>query len=143
MTCGNRRLVGVLGIGALAIVMVVAVAAAGQTAKANQQKWPPQFPREGATKLFENDQIIVWEQIGRPKTPFVHKHIRDILTFAVEPGKVDVLGPDLKPNSSDPNVTGGQSAGQVGGLSFYDAVVLAAKRAPTSNGGKATTNGEY
>jgi hypothetical protein len=100
--------------------MGFAVASARQADKTPQQKWPPQFPREGATKLFENDQIIAWEQVGRPKMPFVHKHIRDILTFAVEPGRVDVLGPDLKP-------TGGSTAtrstirlypGERGGLTF-------------------------
>lgn len=100
MTHGNRRRVGGLGFCALAIVVAFAVASARQADRTPQQKWPPQFPREGATKLFENDHIIVWEQIGRPKTPFVHKHIREILNFVVEPGRVDVLGPDLKPIAS-------------------------------------------
>ena len=60
MTRVNGRRAGVLGLSALAIVMGFAVAGARQADKAPQQKWPPQFPREGATKLFENDQIIVW-----------------------------------------------------------------------------------
>lgn len=68
----------------------------GRVTGAQAQKWPPQFPREGATKLFENEQIIVWEQVGRPKTPFVHKHVRDIVTVQLKTGKIDVLGPDLQ-----------------------------------------------
>ena len=39
--------------------------------------------------MFENDKIIVWEQVGRPKTPFVHKHIRDVVTVQLEPGKIE------------------------------------------------------
>jgi hypothetical protein len=112
-----------LGLSALAIATAFVAATAGQASKPAQQKWPPQFPREGATKLFENDHIIVWEQIGRPKTPFVHKHIRDILTFAVEPGRVDVLGPDLKPiaSSTSTGATVRLYPGERGGLLFTKA----------------------
>lgn len=80
------------------LTLVVGLAAAGgRPAQAQQQKWPPQFPRAGATKLFENDKIIVWEQVGRPQVAFVHKHLRDIVTVQVKPGKIAVLGPDLEP----------------------------------------------
>src|SRR3954467_11998710 len=40
----------------------------------------------------------------------------------------NVLGPDLKPAPSDGNITGGPQAGQVGGLSLYDAAKRASKR---------------
>ena len=56
----------------------------------SSEKYPPLFPREGATKLFENEHIIVWEQVGRPAEPIVHRHVLDILHFAVEPGTVEV-----------------------------------------------------
>lgn len=104
------------------IAGVVGVVAA-QSAKAPPQKWPPQFPREGATKIFENDQVIVWEQVGRPKTPFVHKHLRDILTFQVEPGRIDVLGPDLQKiiSSSRTGATQQLTPANRGGLSFTKA----------------------
>ncbi len=46
--------------------------------------------------LFENDHVIVWEQVGFPEEPFVHKHVRDVLGFVVEPGAMEVLGPDLE-----------------------------------------------
>ena len=73
----------VASLGALAIV-VAAAAVAGQSQ--NTQKWPPQFPREGATKLFENEHVIIWEQIGRPKDTVMHKHIRDIVTVQLDAG---------------------------------------------------------
>jgi len=119
----DRRRFGLLMLCALAFAASLAVVDARQRNGGSQQKWPPQFPREGATKLFENDQIIVWEQVGRPKTPFVHKHIRDILTFAVEPGRVDVLGPDLKPivSSSTTGATQRLYPGERGGLTFTKA----------------------
>ena len=62
------------------------------------EKYPPQFPREGATKLFENDRIIVWEQVSRPRNAFVHRHVRDTIVFGLEPGRVLTQGPDGKTN---------------------------------------------
>jgi SecD/SecF fusion protein len=56
--------------------------------------------------------------------------------------EANVLGPDLKPAPSDPNVTGGPQAGQVGGLSLYDAVKRAAKREPIRDGDN-TANDQY
>ncbi len=78
----------------LAVLLAIAGIAA-QNAKPAATKYPPQFPREGATKLFENEHVIVWEQVGRPKEAFVHKHIRDILNFPLDPGGgIAVLNPD-------------------------------------------------
>ena len=89
---GRRRLI-VLGVCALAVAVGVGVAA--QNARTPAKKYPPQFPREGATKLFENEHVIVWEQVGRPKEAFVHKHIRDILNFGIDPGGgITVLNED-------------------------------------------------
>jgi hypothetical protein len=88
------RRTGWLGVCAVAIVAGVAAMAAGQADRTAGKKWPAQFPREGATKLFENDHVIIWEQVGRPKELFAHKHIRDILTFGIEGGRIDVLTPD-------------------------------------------------
>ena len=64
--------------------------------------YPPQFPREGATKLFENEHVIVWEQVGRPKEALVHKHIRDILYFPLEPGGIAVLNADGSKGTGSP-----------------------------------------
>jgi hypothetical protein len=80
---GARRALAVSGV---AVLLGIAGIAA-QNAKPAAVKYPPQFPREGATKLFENEHVIVWEQIGRPKEALVHKHLRDILYFPIEPGR--------------------------------------------------------
>lgn len=97
----NRRHRFVLGICALAVVGVAAMAA--QSERAEVKKYPPQFPREGATKLFENEHVIVWEQIGRPKEAFTHKHIRDILNFGIDPGGgIGVLNPDGSKGGGSP-----------------------------------------
>jgi len=49
--------------GIFAIALVVGVAAVAvahaQAARAGSKKWPPQFPREGATLLFENEHVVV------------------------------------------------------------------------------------
>lgn len=91
MTFLNRRLLGVLFICAI----VGALGAAAQSAQSPAKKWPPQFPREGATKLFENEKVIIWEQVGRPKEAFQHKHIHDIITIGLEPGGgITVLNAD-------------------------------------------------
>jgi SecD/SecF fusion protein len=42
--------------------------------------------------------------------------------------EVDVIGPNGKPDPTDPNVTGGQAAGSDGALTLYDAVLRASKR---------------
>ncbi|HVS28416.1 MAG TPA: protein translocase subunit SecD [Solirubrobacteraceae bacterium] len=55
----------------------------------------------------------------------------------------NVLGPNGKPAPNDPQVTGGSRAGE-GGVPQYQAVLLAAKRPPTTTPQtKPTTNGEY
>lgn len=83
-----------LRIGALVTVIGVA-SITTQSQKESSQKWAPQFPRDGATKLFENEHVIIWEQVGRPKEAFMHKHIRDIVGISIEPGGgIDVLNPD-------------------------------------------------
>ena len=80
----------------ICVAVLGGLAAATVRIGAQPQKWPPQFPREGATRLFENEQIVIWEQVGRPKVPFVHKHLRDIVTVQLQPGQISVLGPDLQ-----------------------------------------------
>jgi hypothetical protein len=99
----NRRRVSALSIGALAIVVGLTVLAGAQGDRAAAKKWPPQFPRDGATKLFENEHVIVWEQVGRPKDAFQHKHIRDILNFGIDPGGgIGVLNPDGTAGAGSP-----------------------------------------
>ncbi len=56
--------------------------------------------------------------------------------------ETNVLDANCKPDPTNTSVTGGPSAGRVGGLSHYDAVVRASK-CPATNTGKETTNGLY
>jgi len=102
----NRR-IAVLKAAVLAI-FVYLVMGAGPSGKAAAQKWPPQFPREGATKLFENEHIIVWEQVGRPKEPFMHMHVRDTIVFGIESGRVDTL--DVNGQKNDGKAEGAATA---------------------------------
>jgi hypothetical protein len=88
----TRRHLGIwTACAALALPLVAAAALAQNTPP---QRWPPQFPREGATKLFENDRIIVWEQVGRPKEPFVHRHLRDTIVVALQGGRIETRTAD-------------------------------------------------
>ncbi|MGE3510790.1 MAG: hypothetical protein AB7N65_18100 [Vicinamibacterales bacterium] len=120
-SCVRRRTRMIVSACALIVALVSVAGLEG--VRAQQQKWPPQFPREGATKLFENEQIIVWEQVGRPKVPFVHKHVRDIVTVQVKPGKIDVLGPDLQKivSSSSTGATQTLTGPDRGSVSFTKA----------------------
>ena len=88
---------GLVSVGVL--VMVVSLVGSGlatpavEAAQAEQTKWPPLFPRAGATKVLETDRIIVWDQVYTADE-IVHRHIRDILVFAVEDGPIRVSTPD-------------------------------------------------
>jgi hypothetical protein len=41
------------------------------------QVFPPPFPRDGATKLFENDRVIVWDVAWLKQAYPVHRHVYD------------------------------------------------------------------
>jgi predicted metal-dependent enzyme (double-stranded beta helix superfamily) len=51
------------------------------------QSYPPPFPRPGATKVFENDRVRVWDVVwpkGQP-TP-MHRHVYDVTGVFYAPG---------------------------------------------------------
>lgn len=51
------------------------------------QSYPPAFPRTGATKLLENERVVVWDVTwpkGKP-TP-LHRHIYDMTGVYLGPG---------------------------------------------------------
>jgi quercetin dioxygenase-like cupin family protein len=59
------------------------------------QTYPTPFPREGATKVLENDRVAVWMiqwTKGRP-TP-VHEHRLDVVAVAVDPTETRATAPD-------------------------------------------------
>jgi len=65
-------------------------------AATTRTKWPPLFPRAGATKVLETDRVIVWDQ-EYTAHEVMHKHIRDILVFAVDEGPIRVTTPENVP----------------------------------------------
>jgi SecD/SecF fusion protein len=54
----------------------------------------------------------------------------------------NVIGPDGKPAPTDPEVTGGPQAGQVGGISRYEAIERASQR-PEINDGNNSHDGQF
>jgi SecD/SecF fusion protein len=95
----------------------------------------PEIQRSGP------DQVAV----GLPGTKNAQRAIKSVGKVAqlfFYDWEASVLGADGKAHPTDPSVTGGEAAGQSGGLPFYDAVLVAAKRPPT-NQGKATVNGQF
>jgi hypothetical protein len=42
---------------------------------------PPPYPRDGTTKLFENDRIVVWDVSWLQQAYPVHRHIDDYTVF--------------------------------------------------------------
>ena len=53
-----------------------------------QKKWPPAFPRSGATKVFENDRVMVWDEVLTDTQEFMHKHIRDAICVYIQDGAI-------------------------------------------------------
>jgi quercetin dioxygenase-like cupin family protein len=51
------------------------------------QSYPPPFPRSGATKLLENDRVVVWD-VTWPKgqATALHRHPYDMTGVYIEPG---------------------------------------------------------
>jgi hypothetical protein len=41
------------------------------------QALPPPFPRDGATKLLENDRVVVWDVAWLKQAYPVHRHVYD------------------------------------------------------------------
>jgi hypothetical protein len=52
------------------------------------RKWPPAFPRPGATKVFENNKVIVWDEILTSTEEHMHKHILDAICIYVQDGAI-------------------------------------------------------
>src|SRR3954467_1319784 len=41
------------------------------------QTLPPPFPRDGATKLLDNDRVVVWDVAWLPRAYPTHRHVYD------------------------------------------------------------------
>lgn len=63
----------------------VLLAAGAQEAPSAPQKWRPQFPRPGATKILETDDVLVWDDVMSTYDHW-HQHIYGGILFFVQNG---------------------------------------------------------
>jgi hypothetical protein len=64
---------------------------------ANNTGYPLAFPRPHASKLLENDRVIVWDYTWRPKEPTpMHFHDKDALVVFEATGALQSTTPDGK-----------------------------------------------
>jgi hypothetical protein len=62
------------------------------------QSYPHAFPRDGVTKLFDNERITIWEVLwktGGPQPP-MHRHLYDLAAVYLRSGPIRVTTPDGK-----------------------------------------------
>lgn len=79
------------------------------------QSYPPPFPRDGATKVLENESVVVWDVTwvkGKP-TP-MHQHPVDVVGVTLVPGTVRVTLPDGSTRESQLDSAGAVSSGGKG-----------------------------
>jgi len=59
------------------------------------QTLPPPFPREGITKILENDYVVAWNAqfVKNLRTP-MHEHKMDLAAFFLTGGQVNAILPD-------------------------------------------------
>jgi len=64
---------------------------------ANNSGYPLAFPRRNATKLLENDQVVVWDNVWHTGTPTpMHFHDKDALVVYEATGALQSTTPDGK-----------------------------------------------
>lgn len=57
---------------------------------------PPQFPREGAVKLFETEHFIVWDNFYKPGKGAVHAHYNQDIAVFIQEGNLRAVSADGK-----------------------------------------------
>jgi hypothetical protein len=79
-----------------ALLLVLALATL-----ANVQTLPPGFPREGATRILENDRVIIWDATWHKGNPTpLHEHPVEYLSVTLVQGTVKVTDRDGKSNTA-------------------------------------------
>jgi hypothetical protein len=64
---------------------------------ANNSGYPLAFPRRYATKLLENDRVVVWDNVWHPGKPTpMHFHDKDALVVYEAAGALQSTSPDGK-----------------------------------------------
>lgn len=79
------------------------------------QTYPPPFPREGATKVLENESVVVWDVTWeKGKATPMHQHPVDVVGVTLVPGTVRVTLPDGSSRESERDSVGAVSSGGKG-----------------------------
>ena len=89
--------------------------------------YPPPFPRDGATKIFENARVAVWDvrwTVGA-RTP-VHRHPYAVIGVTLAPGKNRGIAPDGVSREND--------LGPVGHVVYAPAGVIHAEEGASTPG---------
>ena len=55
---------------------------------------PPAYPRPGATKILENDRVVVWNIAWLKQQYPLHRHIYDLVGVYYEPGDRMIIAAD-------------------------------------------------
>jgi hypothetical protein len=59
------------------------------------QAYPPPFPRDGVTKVLENERVVAWQvQWSKGRPTAMHEHVLDLVGVVLEPGQVKATFPD-------------------------------------------------
>jgi hypothetical protein len=69
---------------------------------AQAQTYPPPYPREGVTKLLENDRVVVWDVSWLRQAYPTHRHIYDFAGVYYTSGDRVIVSPEgvRSPNTS-------------------------------------------
>jgi hypothetical protein len=82
-----------IGLLAAAVCTVLGLAA---------ENYPHAYPRKGATKVFENDRVIVWEVNWLKNIPQpIHRHLYDMAGVYLRWGFINVTTPEGKVSPSN------------------------------------------
>lgn len=94
------------------------------------QDYPPPFPREGATKLFENESVTVWDVNWKAGVPTpMHRHRLEVVGVTLVPGTVRVTLPDGATRISEMDKVGAVSSGGKGLIHREEGTSAIARRA--------------
>jgi hypothetical protein len=86
-----------VGIGTPPRTVEIALKDSNKRPAANTSGYPLAFPRPGATKLIDNDRVIVWDHRWQPGIPTsMHFHDKDVVVSYLEDGDLTSITPDGK-----------------------------------------------
>ena len=67
------------------VLVVIAGSASGGFQRSGQ--YPPQFPREGATKVLENERVVIWDvTYTKSQSQPIHEHLQDFVAVTLQSG---------------------------------------------------------